>query len=136
MAAYRTAARLLPGLHVPLLGMGMEYQRMNNLALAEQLFKQAHAICPADPLVCNELGVLAFRNCNYVEAEQWLIKALDRLPDKLPTGTPFLLMGCPRCCLADTFSDAGNVQLGRRRSTIWATCTASCRAGRRQRRLT
>ena len=41
MAAYRTAARLFPGLHVPLLGMGMEYQRMNNLHLAEQMFYQA-----------------------------------------------------------------------------------------------
>ena len=41
MAAYRTAARQFPGLHVPLVGMGMEYQRMNNLALAEQMFMQA-----------------------------------------------------------------------------------------------
>ena len=41
MAAYRTAARHFPGLHVPLVGMGMEYQRMNNLHLAEQMFMQA-----------------------------------------------------------------------------------------------
>ena len=40
MAAYRTAARLFRGLHMPLLGMGMEYQRMNNLPLAQQLFNQ------------------------------------------------------------------------------------------------
>ena len=40
MAAYRTAARLFPGLHLPLVGMGMEYQRMNNLHLAEQMFGQ------------------------------------------------------------------------------------------------
>lgn len=40
MAAYRTAARLFPGLHLPLTGMGMEYQRMNNLHLAEQMFLQ------------------------------------------------------------------------------------------------
>lgn len=31
MAAYRTAARLFPGLHLPVLGMGMEYSAMNNL---------------------------------------------------------------------------------------------------------
>lgn len=86
MAAYRTAARLLPGLHTPLMGMGMEYHRMNNLALAEQLFKQGHAICPADPLLCNELGVLAFRNRNYMEAEGWFSKALDRLPERLTAG--------------------------------------------------
>ena len=40
MAAYRTANRLFPGLHMPLMGMGMEYQRMNNLHLAEQMFLQ------------------------------------------------------------------------------------------------
>lgn len=44
MAAYRTAARQFPGLHVPLVGMGMEYQRMNNLALAEQMFMQVRAL--------------------------------------------------------------------------------------------
>lgn len=40
MAAYRTANRLFPGLHAPLLGMGMEYSRMSNLHLAEQMFLQ------------------------------------------------------------------------------------------------
>jgi anaphase-promoting complex subunit 6 len=34
MSAYRTASRLFPASHVPLLYMGMEYLRTNNLALA------------------------------------------------------------------------------------------------------
>ena len=46
MAAYRTASRLFPGLHQPLLGMGCEYARMNNNALAEQVLRNAHAVCP------------------------------------------------------------------------------------------
>lgn len=46
MAAYRTAARLFPGLHLPLLGMGCEYARMNNTPLAEQLLLSAHRMCP------------------------------------------------------------------------------------------
>ena len=46
MAAYRTAARLFPGLHDPLLGMGCEYARMNSTALAQQLLRSAHAVCP------------------------------------------------------------------------------------------
>lgn len=46
MAAYRTAARLFPGLHLPLLGMGCEYARMNNTVLAEQLLLSAHHMCP------------------------------------------------------------------------------------------
>jgi hypothetical protein len=52
MAAYRTANRLFPGLHMPLLGMGMEYQRMNNLHLAEQMFLQVRPRLPAQPQPC------------------------------------------------------------------------------------
>ena len=91
MAAYRTAERLFPGLHLPLLGMGMEYHRMSNLPLAEQLFRQAHAICPLDPLVCNELGVLALRNNKFSQAEQWFVKALEHMPETPPPG-----LSCPR----------------------------------------
>lgn len=136
MAAYRTAARLFPGLHLPLLGMGMEYQRMNNLALAEQLFKQGHAICPADPLLCNELGVLAYRNNHYQEAEQWLNKALDRLPDNLTPGdSSCLCIHWDRACITGTPRRLSvSVQLGSRRCSILATCTASSSAGKRQRR--
>jgi hypothetical protein len=46
MAAYRTASRKFPGLHMPLLGMGCEYARMNNGPLAEQLLLSAHRMCP------------------------------------------------------------------------------------------
>ena len=49
---------VLPG---TVLCIGMEYQRTNNLPLAEQFFLQACQICPTDPLVYNELGVLYYR---------------------------------------------------------------------------
>ena len=61
MAAYRAAARLFPGCHLPALCIGMEHRRANNLSLAEQFFVKPR-ICPGDPLVHNELGVLAYRN--------------------------------------------------------------------------
>jgi anaphase-promoting complex subunit 6 len=61
MAAYRTAARLFPGLQGPVLGMGMEYSRMNNLGLAAQMFNQASRLCPNDPHAANEYGVLLLR---------------------------------------------------------------------------
>ena len=68
MAAYRTAARLFPGLHLPLTGMGMEYQRMNNLHLAEQMFLQVlcphatcavvcHTQCCMEPSCCNSYSL-------------------------------------------------------------------------------
>lgn len=82
MAAYRTAARLFPGLHQPYLGMGMEYQRMNNLHLAEHMFNQAYAVCPTDPLVSHELGVLAYKNGQHATAVKWFKDALQMLPEQ------------------------------------------------------
>lgn len=41
MAAYRTAARLFPGLAAPLAGLGTEYARLNNMPLAEHMFAAA-----------------------------------------------------------------------------------------------
>lgn len=61
LAAYRTASRLFPGLHTPLLGMGCAYARMNSGHLAERCFLQAAAMCPHDPAVAHELGVLTYR---------------------------------------------------------------------------
>uniref|UniRef100_A0ACD5XIL1 Uncharacterized protein n=1 Tax=Avena sativa TaxID=4498 RepID=A0ACD5XIL1_AVESA len=41
MAAFRTAARLFPGCHLPTLYMGMQYVRMHNFKLAEQVTEVA-----------------------------------------------------------------------------------------------
>lgn len=83
MAAYRAAARLFPGLHAPLVGMGTEYGKMSNLHLAEQMLMKAHRLCPSDPLVCNELGVLAYRNKRYEDAVAWLSRALEMTPSNI-----------------------------------------------------
>ncbi|KAH9779073.1 Anaphase-promoting complex subunit 6 [Citrus sinensis] len=56
MLGYRTAACLFPGCHLPTLYIGMEYMRTHSFKLAEQ----AKTICPSDPLVYNELGVVAY----------------------------------------------------------------------------
>ncbi|KAL2925435.1 Anaphase-promoting complex subunit 6 [Bienertia sinuspersici] len=60
MLAYRTAARLFPGCHLPTMYIGMEYMRTHSFKLAEQFFLQAKTICCSDPLVYNELGVVAY----------------------------------------------------------------------------
>ena len=83
MAAYRTAARLFPGCHLPALCIGMEYRRANNLSLAEQFFAKSRSICPADPLVHNELGVLAYRNKEYAKAAGHLLDAVALAPQPL-----------------------------------------------------
>lgn len=47
---------------------------------------QAHKVCPSDPLACNELGVLTYRNQQYPAAEQWLLRALELVPGRLNAG--------------------------------------------------
>ncbi|GJN08530.1 hypothetical protein PR202_ga26464 [Eleusine coracana subsp. coracana] len=83
MAAFRTAARLFPGCHLPTLYMGMQYVRMHNFKLAEQFFMQAKSICPSDPLIYNELGVVAYNNKEYQKAVQWFELTLDHTSSSL-----------------------------------------------------
>ncbi|XP_060209255.1 anaphase-promoting complex subunit 6 isoform X3 [Lycium barbarum] len=83
MSAYRTAARLFPGYHLPTLYIGMEYMRTHSFKLAEQFFMQAESICPSDPLVYNELGVVAYHMKEYKKAVRWFEKTLAHIPSSL-----------------------------------------------------
>ncbi|XP_009587121.1 anaphase-promoting complex subunit 6 [Nicotiana tabacum] len=83
MSAYRTAARLFPGYHLPTLYIGMEYMRTHSFKLAEQFFMQAKSICPSDPLVYNELGVVAYHMKEYKKAVRWFEKTLAHIPSSL-----------------------------------------------------
>ena len=77
MAAYRTASRLFPGSHIPWLGIGMEYLRTNHLHLALQYIRQAQEICPYEPLVLHELGVLHYLNGEYDEAVTYFLSVAE-----------------------------------------------------------
>ncbi|KAL0301258.1 UNVERIFIED_CONTAM: Anaphase-promoting complex subunit [Sesamum radiatum] len=83
MSAYRTAARLFPGCHLPTLYIGMEYMRTHSFKLAEQFFMQAQVVCPSDPLVYNELGVVAYHMKEYKKAVWWFEKTLAHVPSSL-----------------------------------------------------
>lgn len=76
LAAYRTAARLFEGSSVPLVCIGIEYLRTQNLVLADQFLRRASALSPDDPLVFNETGVLAFREGRHAEAARLFERAL------------------------------------------------------------
>uniref|UniRef100_A0A803MYY0 Anaphase-promoting complex subunit 6 n=1 Tax=Chenopodium quinoa TaxID=63459 RepID=A0A803MYY0_CHEQI len=85
MLAYRTAARLFPGCHLPTLYIGMEYMRTHSFKLAEQpgnLEEEglAQTICSSDPLVYNELGVVAYHMKEYKKAVRWFEKTLANIP--------------------------------------------------------
>ncbi|QDZ24464.1 anaphase-promoting complex subunit [Chloropicon primus] len=77
MAAYRTASRLFQGLHEPLLCLGMEFAKTNNLGMANDFFQKALKIAAEDPLVLNELGVLAYQRGEYSLAVKNFKGALD-----------------------------------------------------------
>lgn len=80
MSAYRHAARLFPGCHLPILFIGMEYMRSHSYKLAEQFLTQAKRICPSDPHVYTELGVVAYNMKEYNKAVFWFEKTLALIP--------------------------------------------------------
>ncbi|KAI3838973.1 hypothetical protein MKX03_031071 [Papaver bracteatum] len=83
MSSFRTAARLFPGCHLPTLYIGMEYTRTHSFKLAEQFFMQAETVCSSDPLVYNELGVVAYHMKEYEKAEHWFKKTLSHVPSSI-----------------------------------------------------
>lgn len=76
ISAYATASRLFPGSHLPNLFLGMQYLQMNNLILAQEYLNSSLTLCPKDPLLLNELGVLYYNNDELTKAESFLQKAL------------------------------------------------------------
>ena len=76
LIAYRTAARLFEGSHLPLLCMGIEYARAGNTAVAEEFLQESLRVYPTDPLTLNELGVVAYRRGQWGEAAELFHRAL------------------------------------------------------------
>lgn len=65
LAAYYTASRIMPGSHLPLLYIAMEYRRLSNHRLAATFLGRASALCSADPLLWSEHGVNAYLEGDY-----------------------------------------------------------------------
>lgn len=76
LAAYRAASRVMSGSHLPLLFIGTECARANDLDMARTHISQAASICDFDPLVWNELAIVEFKSRNYEEAINHLQHAL------------------------------------------------------------
>ena len=77
VAAYSTALRLFQGTHLPHLFLGMQHLALHNLALAAEYLAAAHALCPDDPLLLNELGVVAYHRGDLEPATQYFARALE-----------------------------------------------------------
>ncbi|KZM19164.1 anaphase-promoting complex subunit Cut9 [Ascochyta rabiei] len=77
ISAYSTAARLFQGTHLPQLFLGMQNLQLNNLTLAHEYLDAAYALCDTDPLLLNEMGVVAFHETDLTVAISLLQRALS-----------------------------------------------------------
>lgn len=85
ISAYSTAARFFPGIHLPNLFLGMQYMALNTLSLAEEYFTLAYDVCPQDPLLLNEMGVMYFKRNDLQKAKKFLKRALEAVEELDPT---------------------------------------------------
>lgn len=79
MAAYFKASQLMSGCHLPLLYIGLECGLTNNPKMADKFFQQALILAPNDPHVTHEMGVIAFQNQQFEEAEKLWKTALTEV---------------------------------------------------------
>lgn len=77
IAAYSTAARLFQGTHLPQLFLGMQEIALGNLGIAREYLTAAYALCESDPLLINEIGVVAYMEDNYDSAIRHFLLALE-----------------------------------------------------------
>ncbi|KAJ7284861.1 cell division control protein 16 [Mycena rebaudengoi] len=77
VTAYSTCARMFTGSHLPLMFVGMENIMLSNHTLADEALNAANSMCDGDPLLVNELGVMAFNHGHYDRAVGLFQNALD-----------------------------------------------------------
>ncbi|KAK5166508.1 anaphase-promoting complex subunit Cut9 [Saxophila tyrrhenica] len=68
IAAYSTAARLFQGTHLPQLFLGMQEIALGHLTVAREYLTTAYNLCDRDPLLINELGVIAYLEDDFASA--------------------------------------------------------------------
>lgn len=76
ISAYSTAARLFQGTHLPSLFLGMQNLQLNNMTLANEYLTAAYTLCPTDPLLLNELGVVFYHMDDLPNSVQMFKRAL------------------------------------------------------------
>ncbi|ORY35353.1 hypothetical protein BCR39DRAFT_508962 [Naematelia encephala] len=77
ITAYSTSARLFQGSHLPLMFIGMEHLQLSASDLAEEYFRAAEAINASDPLLLNELGVIAYNKEDYKNAVTYFKRSIS-----------------------------------------------------------
>ncbi|KZV78912.1 TPR-like protein [Exidia glandulosa HHB12029] len=77
ITAYSTCARLFQGTHLPLMFVGMEHIRLSHFDAADDALNAAYKMCDSDPLLVNEMGVMAYNRGNYEKAVKLLERAME-----------------------------------------------------------
>jgi anaphase-promoting complex subunit 6 len=77
ISAYSTAARLFQGTHLPQLFLGMQNLQLNNLSLAREYLNTAFSLCDTDPLLLNEMGIVAYHSTDLAVAINLFERALS-----------------------------------------------------------
>ncbi|KAH0585019.1 hypothetical protein H2248_008288 [Termitomyces sp. 'cryptogamus'] len=77
VTAYSTCARMFTGSHLPLMFVGMENIMLSNHDLADEALNAANSMCDGDPLLVNEMGVMAYNHGEFQRAADLFLKALD-----------------------------------------------------------
>lgn len=77
ISAYSTGARLFQGSHLPQVFLAMQNIELGNLALAREYCNTAYGLCHNDPLVLNEMGVIAYSMVELRDAISLFRRALD-----------------------------------------------------------
>lgn len=94
ISAYSTASRFFPGTHLPNLFLGMQYLQMSNFTLAEEYLLSSYSICPMDPLLLNELGVIYYHKNQLSNAENYFIQAMKATKSLQSDSKAFLSVHC------------------------------------------
>ncbi|KAF3034508.1 anaphase promoting complex subunit cdc16 [Didymella heteroderae] len=77
ISAYSTAARLFQGTHLPQLFLGMQNLQLGNLSLAREYLNTAYNLCQTDPLVLNEMGVVAYNTLDLATSIDLFRRSLE-----------------------------------------------------------
>ncbi|KAF1928407.1 anaphase-promoting complex subunit Cut9 [Didymella exigua CBS 183.55] len=77
ISAYSTAARLFQGTHLPQLFLGMQNLQLGNLSLAREYLNTAYSLCQTDPLVLNEMGLVAYNTHDAASAIHLFRRSLE-----------------------------------------------------------
>ncbi|KAI8896891.1 hypothetical protein BC833DRAFT_595719 [Globomyces pollinis-pini] len=104
ISIYSSASKVLSGIHLPNLYLGMEHACLNHWKLAKEFLSIAYSSCKSDPLVFNELGFVYYKEKQYDMAVTYFSEGLRIIQD---AKTPLKKWSPSLCNLGHSFRQLG-----------------------------